>query len=73
MARTHFTHNHNEFHPGNWEDVDDFLAARELLRAAPSRIAWGGVEVVDASWIRPTLPADSWMPRSEFLVELGAK
>jgi hypothetical protein len=53
--------------------VDSFLEARRLLREAPSRIGLGGVEVIDASWIWPELPLDSWRSKVELMVELGLK
>jgi hypothetical protein len=57
----------------DWQDVDAFLAARELLRGAPSRAALGGVEVIDVSHVWAGSVLGSWVPRAELLEELGLK
>jgi hypothetical protein len=51
----------------DWEDVDDFLEFRQLIRNAPRRIALGGVEVIDLRWVYPSIESTTWVPLEEIL------
>lgn len=71
MAFHDYTNTPVTKHRALCEDDQEYL---RLINDAPSRVALGGVEVVDASYIWEGLSLEgAWIPRSELLAEMGLK
>jgi hypothetical protein len=70
MASFDYTNTQIRSPRGFPEDEQEYL---RLINEAPTRVALGGVEVVDTSYIWEGLPLGAWEPRSELLAEIGLK